>query len=195
MNHATNAAQANETQREAFNHALSRNADLIDLLTPITAADLELGDNGTLDTVIECPKIGWTETLNSEWADSLRSDDFNIDFDLALAEFQDELEERQREMLFELGLSFEPILFDFVTMETTFEFLFSWGGPSETLRFKVERGGTCADEITFIFKDWFTSFEIDVMDRLDQFEGLQLFADWLAQCADDLAQSKFEDLV
>ena len=129
----------------AIEHALSRNSDLVDLLTPITAEDLEIEDNGTLDTVITCPKLGWSETLNQEWALEFRTDDFNIDFDLVLAEFESELADEQLSQLSELGLSFEPISLDFRTQEITFEFLFSWGGPSEALRFTLEKNG-CGNE-------------------------------------------------
>jgi len=174
----------------AIEHALSRNSDLVDLLTPITAEDLEIEDNGTLDTVITCPKLGWSETLNQEWALEFRTDDFNIDFDLVLAEFESELADEQLSQLSELGLSFEPISLDFRTQEITFEFLFSWGGPSEALRFTLDADGkwTIPTDIEFIFKDWFECESVEADP--ETFSGLVDFAFWLAEFAHEKAEAE-----
>lgn len=193
LNMTTTAKKPNP-KLVALEHATSRNQALVSLLTPITAEDLQLGDNGTLDTVIECPKLDWSETLNSEWADNLRTDDFNIDFELALAEFQDELEEERITLLNEYGLSFEATNLDLTTGTATFEYMFSWGGPSETLRFSLLAGGddTTPFDIEFVFKDWFECVVIDC--DYEQFKGLSDFAYMLAEFAKDLVYKKLDEL-
>jgi len=178
----------------AIEHAASRNEQLLDLLEPITAQDLVLGDNGTLDTVIECPKLDWSETINHEWAADFRTDDFNIDFELVLDAFCDEISDAQIARLDELGLSFEPIELDFNTQEITFEFLFSWGGPSEALRFTIDADGkdTTPSNIEFIFKEWFKCQSIEVNGC--NFTGLTEFAFRLAEFAHDRAHNSLHQM-
>jgi len=185
-----NANMKPDVTQLAIEHALSRNSDLVDLLTPITAEDLEIEDDGTLDTVITCPKLGWSETLNQEWALEFRTDDFNIDFDLVLAGLESELADEQAQQLNELGLSFEPVSLDFRTGEITFEFLFSWGGPSEALRFTLDADGkgTIPTDIQFIFKDWFECESVEADP--ETFSGLVDFAFMLAEFAHEKAEAE-----
>jgi len=188
-----NANTKTDVLQLAIEHALSRNSDLVDLLTPITAEDLEIEDNGTLDTVITCPKLGWSETLNQEWALEFRTDDFNIDFDLLLAGLESELADEQAQQLNELGLSFEPISIDLQRQTVLFEFLFSWGGPSEALRFTVdyEYSGVPQD-IEFVFKDWFECESVEADP--ETFSGLVDFAHLLAEFSGEKVTSALEKM-
>jgi hypothetical protein len=190
----SNQVDSRNLKQTALNHARSRNADLVNLLTPITAEDLRLVDNGTLDSVIECPKLDWAETVNFEWANNFRSDDFNIDFNLVLAEFEAELEDERLNQLHEIGLSFEAVNIDLHLAEITFDFLFSWGGPSETLRFKLNADGkdTTPYEIEFVYKNWFQSEGVNC--SCEELTGLTDFAYFLAEFAPDMVQKKLEEI-
>tara|TARA_R100000664_G_C2739097_1_gene127885 strand:- start:115 stop:660 length:546 start_codon:yes stop_codon:yes gene_type:complete len=152
----------------------SRLEDIRIMLNP-TEDDYELGDDGTLDTVI---LVGEEE---------FRFDSSNFDNDTpkteqAYAMFADDIEDTLRDRFSEYGLSF-----DYVPRETFNDqefgfarFQISLGGPQEEIRFFCD-AERMPYKVEFWFLDWGDGASLNITDRpetrllIDQLG----FYDWL----------------
>lgn len=152
----------------------SRLEDIRLMLDP-TEDDYELGDDGTLDTVI---LVGEEE---------FRFDSSNFDEDSPKTEqayfmFSDDIRETLQNRFNEYGLSFEYVpRGTFNNQELGFVcFLISWGGPSEEIRFFCDEQ-RMPYKVEFWFLDWGDGASLDITDRpetrllIDQLG----FYDWL----------------
>ena len=145
----------------------SRLDDLRVMLHP-RRADVTLGDNGTLDTVVY---IGDNIEMTFTDLADYRDEDGNFDLDSFFEDYEDDIREECRERFYEYGLAFdyvEPHTFNGQD-EGYLRYQISCGGPSEEIRFYVspfgERWGMTAYALhraEFWYLDWFDGAKVDV---------------------------------
>ena len=147
----------------------------IRLMLDPTEDDYELGDDGTLDTVIV---VGDEEFR----FDSSDFDDDSPKTEQAYSMFSDDIEETLRCRFDEFALSFEYVpRRTFNNQKRAYvSYLISWGGPSEEIRFFCDEQRT-PYKVEFWFLDWGDGASLDITDRpetrrlIDQLG----FYDWL----------------
>lgn len=141
--------------------------------------DVRLVDNGTLDTVLSIPELDLFEHYNPETVEAYRSEDGTLD----LQEFWDDVAEDDfRESVLtlqsEYGLSWEYVPAQ--GKDAGFwRYLFSWGGPSEELRFYTDQLGNVY-KTRFVYKDWFEHCSLPVEHNvinhiIDNFKDCGMF--------------------
>ena len=129
----------------------SRMSDLWTLMYP-KPDDVELSDDGTLDTVLS---IGPVEYRCTDAAD-YRDDNGELDLAALVDDEWSWIEDEIRVAFNEYALSFdyvEPDTFD-DQERGYFRYQISYGGPSEEIRFFVDENKN-PYEIQFWFMDWF----------------------------------------
>jgi hypothetical protein len=131
----------------------SRLADLRLMIRGATVDDLELIDDGTLDTVLH---IGDDYHRLPDTSDHRDEDTGELDLDSLWDEIGDNINEELRERFHEYALAF-----DYVASGTFndhkqgyFRYQISYGGPSEEFRFYCDPGFVCY-RVEFWFLDWF----------------------------------------
>jgi len=134
--------------------AESRLEDIRLMLSP-TRDDVELADDGTLDTVLT---IG-DEQFRFSDTEAYRDDDGTLDLDAMLDDVFDEMADTMLERFYEYGLAFdyvEPHTFTDQD-EGYLRFQISCGGPSEEIRYYVSplRRGYELHRAEFWLHDWF----------------------------------------
>jgi len=139
-----------------------RSDDLRAMLIPSTS-DVELSDDGTLDTILRLDDVEmrYSQEFTADYRDEETGD---LDLDAMLDDVFDELADEARERFYEFGLSFEYS--ESVNGEAGYwRFLMSWGGPSDELRFYTDQAGFVY-RVEYWFLDWFDGDGIEVSGEL-----------------------------
>lgn len=155
---------------EAMEHATRRMADIAQYIQPVFGLDdVELGDDGTLDTLLIHPATESQVSIGQELAAEYRCErtgELDLDAMLCDDDVQEALQEAVQESFsyYGLDLSWSQDLGCWV-------YLLSTGGPHEEIRIY---GNGAGRRIVFTFKDWGTCESVDVTDWD---EGV-IVADW-----------------
>lgn len=115
--------------------------------------DLELTDDGTLDTVI---RVGDEEfRYDADAMADYRDEDGDFDMQAFFDDFKNEINYRLSERWFEYGLSFDYVAAGTFSDQDQgyFRYQLSCGGPSTEFRFFVDPDLTCW-KIEYWFLDW-----------------------------------------
>ncbi len=140
-----------------------------------TIDDVQLVDDGTLDTVI---RVCGEEDYRFSDTSAYRDDDGALDLEEFWESSEcDDIRDEWRERWYEYGLSFEYVEPDTYKgqKEAFFRYLISWGGPSDEFRFFVNPDYS-VHKIEYWFMDWF-----DGACRTVSSEPilLEIWQDWL----------------
>jgi hypothetical protein len=176
---------------------LSRATDIRLMLDP-SEDDIEIADNGTLDTVAS---VGdFVETYNTDFVSTYRDNETGeLDVDSFKSDILDHFRDSLYESFFNYGLSFDYVEpYTFGDQERGyFRYQISWGGPAEEFRFFVdvlpksvgawhrsERFPNPVwrlDKIEYWFLDWFDGAPITIHEHHEHYKTAKLLWDQFAQ--------------
>lgn len=137
-----------------------RQIEAIRLMLCPEESDVELLDDGSLDTVLQ---LGDSEyRYSAEHASAYRSEDGTLDLDDIVSDHWDEIAEEARERFHEHGLSFEYV--QHRDGEPYWCYLISTGGPGTEIRFFANRtrNGLRLYRAEFWLLDWFDGAHVVV---------------------------------
>ena len=147
--------------------------------------DVELIDDGTLDTVLKLDDREFR--FSQDHVADYRSKDGELDLDEFVEDEWETIRDEAYEAFNEYGLSFdyvEPNTFN-DQPEGFFRYQISWGGPSEEFRFYVNPDFSC-HRIEFWFLDWWDGASRDITkDEVAQmlWQHFEAFAPSLIEAA------------
>ena len=158
----------------------SRATDIRLMLNP-SENDIEIADNGTLDTVLS---IGdRSETYSQEYASAYRNEDTGeLDTGSFISDHFDEIREKSSYDFSEYGLAFdyvEPNTFD-DQKRGYFRYQISWGGPSEEFRFYTDENLSLTN-IEYWFLDWYDGATITIHEHHEHYATAKLLWDQFAE--------------
>lgn len=139
----------------------SRLTDLRIMLCGPRIDDVQLVDDGTLDTVLSIPDVD-VELRFSDTSDH-RDDDGTLDVEALLIAERYNIDDECRERFYDYGLEFSYVTADTYDDQDSgyFRFLISWGGPSEEIRFFTDPALSLV-RAEFWFLDWYDGARVDV---------------------------------
>lgn len=145
---------------ELVRPSLERTMEAIRSMLNPEESDVELVDDGTLDTVL---RLDEHEERYSQGERANYDDNGVFDVDLFISDHFDELRERAYESFFEYGLAFDYVgPYTFADQsQAYFRYQISYGGPSTEYRFYVSPDLSLY-HCEYWYLDWFDGAKADV---------------------------------
>lgn len=142
---------SNNSAAESVKHVADRQIEAIRLLLCPEKSDVDLVDDGSLDTVlrIDCDV---EFRYSTDFAASYRDEDGTLDLDEMVEDCWDEIRDECYERFHEHGLSFDYVMPD--DSEHYFCYLISTGGPGTEIRFYANHDLTLY-RAEFWLLEWF----------------------------------------
>ena len=163
------------TCADRITDSLDSHATSIAVMLNPSEEDIEIKDNGTLDTVVTVDDV-YEESFSPDFVADYREDNGEIDLEQFRSDIFDEVREKLYEAFYEYALCF-----DYVSAYTDedeyqrgfFRYQISWGGPSEEFRFYTDEFLNLT-HTEYWFLDWFDGASKTIGSTHEHYETVQM---------------------
>ena len=163
------------TCADRITDSLDSHATSIAVMLNPSEDDIEIKDNGTLDTVVVVDDV-YQESFSPDFVADYREDNGEIDLEQFRWDIFDEVREKLYEAFYDYALCFDYV--SAVTDEDEyqrgfFRYQISWGGPSEEFRFYTDEFLNLT-HTEYWFLDWFDGASKTIGSTHEHYETVQM---------------------
>ena len=170
-----------KTCSERVADSLFSRATAIRLMLDPSEDDIELADNGTLDTIVSVGDL--VESYDTDFVSTYRDNETGeLDVDSFKSDILDHFRDSLYESFSNYGLSFDYVEpYTFSDQERGyFRYQISWGGPAEEFRFYTDENLSLTN-IEYWFLDWGDGAPITIHEHHEHYKTAKLLWDQFAQ--------------